>query len=80
MCPVLPASNVSLDSGNAPIFQVVSTRKKFEVSVSKIEQNAIHFTQICLLDGSGDVMVGLVVHSVGIPPDSLADVTGRNGM
>jgi hypothetical protein len=52
------ASNQCVANVDALIFQVVSTRKKFEVSVSKIEQNAIHFTHICLLDGSGDVMVG----------------------
>jgi hypothetical protein len=52
------AGNQCVANVDAPIFQVVSTRKKFEVSVSKIERNAIHFTHLCLLDGSGDVMVG----------------------
>jgi hypothetical protein len=52
------AGNQCVANVDAPNFQVVSTRKKFEVSVSKIEQNAIHFTHICLLDGSRDVMVG----------------------
>jgi hypothetical protein len=45
---------------DAPIFQVVSTRKRFKMSVSKIEKNYIHFNHLRILDGSGDVMVGLL--------------------
>ena len=52
------AGNQCVAHIDAPIFQVVSTRKKFEVSVSKIEKNSIHFTHLRILDGSGDVMVG----------------------
>ncbi len=44
----------------SPIFQVVSSKKKFEVtSAYQIAgKNSIHFTHLCLLDGSEDVMVG----------------------
>ena len=52
------AGNQCVAHIDATIFQVVSTRKKFEVSVSKIEKNSIHFTHLHILDGSGDVMVG----------------------
>ncbi len=51
-------ANQSVANIDAPIFQVVSTRKKFEIYVSKIEQNANHFTHLCLLDGSADVIIG----------------------
>ncbi len=51
------AGNQCVAHIDAPIFQVVSTRKKFKVSVSKIEKNSIHFTHVHILDGSGDVMV-----------------------
>jgi hypothetical protein len=42
----------------SPIFQVVSTQKKFEVSAAlQAGKNSIHFTHIRILDGSGDGMV-----------------------
>ncbi len=51
------AGNQCVTHIDAPIFPVVSTRKKFEISVSKIEKNSIHFTHLCMLDGS-NVMAG----------------------
>ena len=42
----------------SPIFQVVSTQNKFEVSAAcQAGKNCIHFTHIRILDGSGDGMV-----------------------
>ncbi len=54
------ANNRSVIKVASPIFQVVSLQKKFEVLVAHwiAVKNSIHFTHLCLLDGSGDVMVG----------------------
>ena len=48
----------SVINNPSPIFQVVSTQKKLEVSAAlQAGKNSIHFTHICILDGSGDCMV-----------------------
>ena len=52
--------NHSVNEVASPNFQVVSSQKKFEVTLAHqiAGKNSIHFTHLHLLDGSGDVMVG----------------------
>ena len=44
----------------SPIFQVKSHKKNFEesISIQNGSSNSIHFTHLCILDSSGNVMVG----------------------
>ncbi len=59
-CVCCLANNRSVNKVASPIFQVVSLQKKVEVLVAHqiAGKNSIHFTHLCLLDRSGDVMVG----------------------
>ena len=62
-----------LDFETLPVLQVVSSKMTSEQSTMLKKRNSVHFTHLCLRDGSNDVIMGRLVMYVAHDGHNLVD-------